>query len=72
MTRKRPLVRIQQRSLFMKINNEKEYSDALKRVDEIFLALPGSPEWKELLELVEQVDKYETEHYPMDRPTTDL
>lgn len=43
----------------MKINNEGEYEKASERIDEIYAAKPGTPEKKELDELLKAVKEYE-------------
>lgn len=48
------------------IETEKEYQDAINRVEEIFHAPVGSEESKELQLLVVLVQKYEDEMYPLD------
>lgn len=51
------------------IKNEKDYEDALKRIDSLMdKAAPGSPEEDELDILTYLVDKYEDEHFPVDIP----
>jgi HTH-type transcriptional regulator / antitoxin HigA len=47
------------------IETEEEYEAALQRIDEIFHAIPGSPESDELKLLVVLVQKYEEEKYPL-------
>jgi HTH-type transcriptional regulator / antitoxin HigA len=47
------------------LKTEEEYQAALKRVDEIFFALPGTPEGEELELLHLIIQKYEDEKYPL-------
>ncbi len=47
------------------IETEQEYEVAIKRIDEIFHAPLGSPEFDELKLLVVLVQKYEEERYPL-------
>ncbi len=54
---------------FRIIKNEKEYKNALKRIDEIINSKPGTKEFDELELISLLVEKYEEEHYPM--PTAD-
>ena len=50
------------------IKTEADYRAALKRLDEIFDALPGSSESDELEILGLMVDDYENKHYPIEAP----
>lgn len=50
------------------IETEKEYEEAINRIDEIFHAQEGSEEAKELQLLVFLVQKYEEEKYPLEAP----
>lgn len=50
------------------IKTEAEYRFALKRLDEIFDAAPGSEECDELEILGLMVDNYENIHYPIEVP----
>lgn len=50
------------------IKTEIDYRDALKRLEEIFDAKPGSSESDELEILGLMVDDYENKHYPIDAP----
>lgn len=52
------------------IENEKEYEAMLARIEEIFHAVPGTPEGDELELLVSLVEKYEDEKYPMGEKKT--
>jgi HTH-type transcriptional regulator/antitoxin HigA len=45
------------------INNEDEYNEALDRLEELWNALPGTPEAKELNELIVLIDAYEMTCY---------
>lgn len=51
------------------IMTEEEYEQALKRIDEVFQAEPNSPEEKELDTLVNLVNTYEEEHFPIGKET---
>lgn len=50
------------------IKTETEYETALARIDVLMDAAPGSAEEEELELLTLLVEKYETEHYPIDPP----
>ena len=50
------------------IKTEADYRAALKRVDDIFDAKPGTPESDELEILGLMVDDYENKHYPIEAP----
>lgn len=50
------------------IKTEKDYNQALERLEEIFDAKKGSPEGDELEVLGILVDQYEKEHFPIDLP----
>jgi len=50
------------------IKTEMDYRDALKRLEEIFDAKPGTSESDELEILGLMVDDYENKHYPIDAP----
>ena len=50
------------------IKTEADYRAALKRVDDIFDAKPGTPERDELEILGLMVDDYENKHYPIEAP----
>ncbi len=50
------------------IKSKKEYQDALKRLEIIFDAKPGSAAGDELELLGILIDRYEKEHYPIDFP----
>lgn len=49
----------------MKITNETEYEKASERADEIFDAKKGSPEEKELKELLKAIKEYEDDFVRM-------
>ena len=48
------------------INSEEQYKAYLSRMNEIFHAEEGTPEGGELNQLALVLEKYESEHYPMD------
>lgn len=50
------------------IKTEKDYSDALIRMDAIFEAQPGTSESDELEVLGILIDQYENEHFPIGLP----
>jgi HTH-type transcriptional regulator/antitoxin HigA len=50
------------------IKNEKQYQEALKRLEEIFDAKPNSKNGDELELLCFLIDKYEQENFPIDLP----
>ncbi len=50
------------------IKNESEYNDALKRIEVLFDAEPGTSEADELELLVALVELYEKEHFPIEAP----
>ena len=47
------------------IKNEKDYNQALERLETIFDAKPGTPESDELEVLGILIDQYENEHFPI-------
>ena len=51
------------------IRTEADYDAALARTRELWNAEPGSPKGDELDALVDLVEAYEDEHYPMDDPS---
>lgn len=51
------------------IRTERDHADALARIDEIFAATPGTPEFDELDVLATLVDAYEKVHHPIDPPS---
>ena len=50
------------------IKTEADYNQALKRLDQIFDAKPGTAEGDELEVLGILVDQYENEHFPIGMP----
>jgi HTH-type transcriptional regulator/antitoxin HigA len=50
------------------IKTEIDYQNALKRLEVIFDAKPGTPEGDELEILGLLIDDYETKHFPIDLP----
>lgn len=50
------------------IKNENEYEKALERIEEIFDAVPSTPDFDEMKLLVKLVEDYERENYPIDQP----
>lgn len=50
------------------IRTRKDYQKALKRLEAIFDARPGSKEGDELEILGVLIERYEDEHYPIDAP----
>ena len=50
------------------IKSEEDYNIALKRIEEIFDAKPGTPEFDEMELLVKLVEIYEDEKYPISAP----
>ena len=50
------------------IKTEKEYENALARINDLIDADPGSPEGDEMELLVTLVEKYEKAKYPIDLP----
>lgn len=50
------------------LKNEADYNEALKRIDELFDAEPGTAEADELELLVALVELYEKEHFPIEAP----
>jgi HTH-type transcriptional regulator/antitoxin HigA len=50
------------------IKTKKDYSDALKRLEIIFDARPGTKEGDELELLALLIEKYEEAHFPIDAP----
>jgi HTH-type transcriptional regulator/antitoxin HigA len=51
------------------IRTERDHEAALARIDEIFDAKPGTPEFDELDVLGTLVDAYEKTHWPIDPPS---
>jgi len=50
------------------ITNQQEYQVALKRMEEIYQAEEGTPEFDELTKLGKLIEDYENEHFPIDAP----
>jgi HTH-type transcriptional regulator/antitoxin HigA len=50
------------------IRTKRDHADALARIDEIFAAKPGTPEFDELDVLATLVESYERAHHPIDPP----
>jgi HTH-type transcriptional regulator/antitoxin HigA len=51
------------------IRTERDHANALARIDEIFAAIPGTPEFDELDVLATLVEAYEKIHHPIDPPS---
>jgi len=51
------------------IRTERDHANALARIDEIFAATPGTPEFDELDVLATLVEAYEKVHHPIDPPS---
>jgi len=47
------------------IKTEADYQQALARLEEIFDAVPGTPEGDELEGLARRIEEYEKKHYPL-------
>lgn len=50
------------------IRTEQDYQAALKEIEQLFEAVPGSPEGDRLEILVTLVEAYEAKHYPIPDP----
>jgi len=50
------------------INNEKDYFQALAKIEVLMDSLPGSLEEKELDQLTNLVEKYEEQHFEITLP----
>ena len=50
------------------IQTEKEYENALREIDGLFHAKPGTPEGNRLELLLLLVEHYEKQHYPIEAP----
>lgn len=50
------------------IKTEKEYKKALKQLDVLFDAKPGTKQGDELELLMLVIEKYESEHFPIEAP----
>lgn len=48
-----------------------EYDNAMRRIEILMTAAPGSPEEDELSRLVEQVEEYEQHHWPIGKRKED-
>ena len=51
------------------VRSEKDYEEALARIDALMDAVPDSPEFEELDVLVDLVELYESRHEPMGYPS---
>ena len=51
------------------VRSERDYEEALARIDALMDAVPGSPEFEELDVLVDLVELYESRHEPMGYPS---
>ena len=54
------------------INNEKEYQNAVERLELIFDSKKGTPESNELEILTNLISEYEDKYYPIGLPNTKL
>ena len=50
------------------IKTKKDYAKALKRLEDIFDAKPGTPQGDELEVLGILIDNYENQHFPVELP----
>lgn len=50
------------------IRTESDYQNALKTIETLMMAEPGTPEGDKLDVLVTLVEAYEKQHYPLDLP----
>ena len=50
------------------LKTDSDYNEALKRIEELFDAEPGTSEADELELLVALVELYEKEHFPIEAP----
>lgn len=50
------------------VKTDADYRRALKEIESLMTAAPGSPEWEKLDVLVTLVEAYERKHFPMDMP----
>ncbi|HCA83060.1 MAG TPA: transcriptional regulator [Flavobacteriales bacterium] len=53
---------------FKILKTKKDYENALKRLEKVFDAKPGSKESNELELLAMLIERYEKEHFPIDAP----
>jgi len=53
------------------IETEEEYKAALAEIERLFNCVPGTAEEKQLDSLVDQVEAYEAEHYPIGQPSAE-
>jgi HTH-type transcriptional regulator / antitoxin HigA len=53
-----------------RIETEEEFDQALKRFNEVFDALDGTPEGDEAHMLADLIEAYDNEHYPIEIPKT--
>jgi HTH-type transcriptional regulator/antitoxin HigA len=51
------------------IRTDRDHEKALVRIEKIFGAKPGTPEFDELDVLATLIDAYEREHHPIDPPS---
>jgi len=51
------------------INKHTEYRADLDKLERILAACPGTPEGEEFERLVIKIEAYESEHYPIPKPT---
>ena len=50
--------------MILKITTEAEYNQALDRLDELYDAQSGTPEWEELKKLASLIEDYEEANLP--------
>ncbi|MES2731709.1 MAG: hypothetical protein V4714_08170 [Bacteroidota bacterium] len=50
----------------MTITTEEQYTKALDRLNIIFDAVPGDPDWDESVNLTEAITEYEDKHYKIE------
>jgi len=51
------------------MKTDEEYCRALREIETLMAAEPGTPEGARLETLASQVEAYEEKHYPIDPPT---
>lgn len=56
---------------FRRIRTERDYEEALARVEALMGASPDSAEERELDVLVDLVEEYEDKHFPMECPSAE-